>query len=855
METYRAETEYPGLEITYPYDEAVFPPEMAAPTVCWKDAHTKVDLWLVTFEFSDGESRIASICRTTQWTPSAEQWEVIKARSVDTPVELTVLGVNRAAPSQILSAANVTISTSKDEVGAPIFYREVNLPFIDAVKDPSRIRWRFGEVSSQEPPPIVLEKLPVCGNCHSFSGNGSILGMDVDYANDRGSYAIVPLAEETTLGKDNIITWNDYRKEDGTPTYGLLSQVSPDGKYVISTVKDRSVFVPRPGLEFSQLFFPVQGILAVYCRETGKFFALPGANDPRYVQSNPTWSPDGKTIVFARSESYRLKDAGTKVLLTRRDCAEFLNGSRSFLFDLYRIPFNDGKGGQAEPLEGASNDGMSNYFPKYSPDGKWIVFCKAKSFMLLQPDSQLYVVPAEGGEARRMRCNIARMNSWHSWSPNGRWLVFSSKANGPYTQLWLTHIDEQGRSSPPVMLSHFTAADRAANIPEFVNIQPDAIRKIRQQFVDSHSFVRAAHEYHVAGDFDGAVRLLRQALQLDPQSAEAHNDLGDVLLSKGLPEEAKRHFLKAIQYDPECVFAHVNLGIVSYTQGEPKQAVDCFKKAIALYPELASAHDNWGNALSDLGEFDQAVEHYEKALEINPQFDSAHYNWGNVLMRQGNPEQAIDHYAKAVDINPRNSRAHGSWGNALADLGEFDQAIEHYRRALEIDPQSNLTHFNWGNALLKLNRPDEAIQQWEKAVALSPEHTQAHLRLGNAWAAKGAYEQALTHLQRALATDPHDLTAINDLAWLLATCPKDEIRDGTRAVKLTELACEVTQHKMPALLDTLAAAYAEAGRFPEAVSTATQAQHLAEQKHESLAERIGQRLELYKAGKPYRQRP
>src|SRR5208283_2496076 len=117
------------------------------------------------------------------------------------------------------------------------------------------------------------------------------------------------------------------------------------------------------------------------------------------------------------------------------------------------IPFNLGKGGKAEPLAGAFNNGQSNFFPKYSPDGKWIVFCKAKSFMLLQPDSQLYILPAGGGEARRLRANLPLLNSWHSWSPNGKWLVFSSKVNGPYTQLFLTHIDSRGESTPPVVLN------------------------------------------------------------------------------------------------------------------------------------------------------------------------------------------------------------------------------------------------------------------------------------------------------------------------------------------------------------------------------------------------------------------
>ena len=480
---YEERATYADLTLEYPLDGTLFPPEMVPPVFRWRDETPGSRRWLIRITLADGRPDLSFLVRRPRWTARPEDWETLKRRALQHEAQVVILGVGRGQPARILSRATMSFRTSQDPVGAPLFYREVALPFSEAEKHPSRIRWRFGLIASLEPPPIVLEHLPVCANCHSFNRDGTILAMDADYALNKGAYLITPVRPQMVLSPRDIITWNDY--ERGTGTFGLLSQISPDGRYVISTVKDLAVFVARPDLAFSQLFYPVKGILCVYDRQGRQFRALPGADDPNLVQSNPMWSPDGKYIVFARAPIADLHETHGQGLrpLTPDDCEMLIQEGKPFRFDLYRIPFNEGRGGMPEPLEGASRNGMSNYFARYSPDGRWIVFCKARSYMLLQPDSELYLIPATGGEARRLRGNTRRMNSWHSWSPNGKWLVFSSKGWSDYTQLCLTHIDENGDSSPPVLLSHLTAPDRAANIPEFVNTDPQAIVTIREEFV------------------------------------------------------------------------------------------------------------------------------------------------------------------------------------------------------------------------------------------------------------------------------------------------------------------------------------------------------------------------------------
>ncbi|MBM4043138.1 MAG: tetratricopeptide repeat protein, partial [Planctomycetes bacterium] len=690
LAAYRAGSEPVPLKIVYPPDGAVFPPEIVAPTFRWEDRYSDADAWVIAVQLRGARGTLSAVADQKQWVPTDEQWEAIKRSSVEAPARVTVVGVQRATPGEVRSAASISLHTSADEVGAPLFYREVHLPFIEAVKDPSKIRWRFGSVASKTQPPIVLQGLPVCGNCHSFSADGGVLGMDVDYANDKGSYAISPVAPSMVLDKEKIITWSDYRREDGELTFGLLSQVSPDGRFVVSTVKDRSVFVPKPDLEFSQLFFPVKGILGVHTRATGDFAALPGADDRRFVQSNAMWSPDGQWLVFARAEALALKHiTHNNALLTEEECQEFLKDGKPFRFDLYRIPFHGGKGGKAEPLAGASHNGLSNYFPKYSPDGRWIVFCRAQNYMLLQPDSALYIVPAQGGEARRLACNLPCMNSWHSWSPNGRWLVFSSKANGPYTQLFLTHMDAEGNSSPPVLLEKFTAPDRAANIPEFVHSRPDAIQAIAERFVDDHSFARAGDECLKVGDLDGAARAYTESLRLNPKNTDALCNFGVVLIRQKRFAEAHAHLAKAIEIQPSDPIAQRNLGDVLVHLGRRADAMAAYRKALQLDPKQTLARTNLGGLLLMAGDLDEAVAEFTEGVRQTPDEPFVHFCLARALDRQKKEEQAIRSYRRAVELKADFLDALGALARLLAAardpaLRNGAEAVAHAQKACEL---------------------------------------------------------------------------------------------------------------------------------------------------------------------------
>ncbi len=188
--------------------------------------------------------------------------------------------------------------------------------------------------------------------------------------------------------------------------------------------------------------------------------------------------------------------------------------------------------------------------------------------------------------------------------------------------------------------------------------------------------------------------------------------------------------------------------------------------------------------------------------------------------------------------------------------GRIDEAIAQYQQAVEIKPDVAAAHDNLGLALADRSRFDEAIIQYREALKIQPRDAEAHYNLGNVLATQGRYDEALTRYREALKIQPDHAMALSGLAWLRATCPVASLRSAGEAMEFAQRANQFCGGRRPDVLDTLAAAYAEAGWFPEALATASKALELATQQNKyALTNALRARMALYQAGKPYRQTP
>lgn len=799
-----------GITVDYPLAGSIFPPEITPPTFLWHDGSLAAHRWRIKISFADGAAPLqfetmgeglkvgeidqrcvspanelpkltAELASAHTWSPDIAAWEKIKKHSVAGPATVLITGESAEASSHILSMGRTSISTSRDPVGAPIFYRDVPLMPSETVKGVIKplaenavplIEWRLRSIS-QPRSRVVMEGVHTCANCHSFSLDGKTLGMDMDGPrNDKGLYALVPVRPQTTIRNQDMVNWNPSGQHQfASNRVAFMSQVSPDGKHVLTMVTpadhaaENNYYVANfKDYRFLQVFYPTRGILAWYDRSTGERHPLPGADDPRYVQTDGVWSPDGKYVVFARATARDPYPPDGRMAIHANDPNEL-----QMKYDLYRVPFNDGRGGRAEPIAGASSNGMSNSFPKVSPDGRWIVFVECRNGQLMRPDSQLYIVPAEGGVTRRLNANMAPMNSWHSWSPNGRWLVFSSKSRGPYTKMYLTRIDDQGHDSPAILIDNATAANRAVNIPEFVNIPADGMVKIATPAVEMYKQFDHATELGEKGQDVAAVAEWKALAASHPDDARVRSNLASELTRLGKYEEAILQYKKALTLNPVFSAVHGPLATVLVKAGRTEEALPEFELALQTAPALPDLHNSYGNALARTGRLSEATGEFETAIRLNPRYPEAHNNLGIALARQGRLEEAKEQFAKAIELNPRFAEAHNNLGIAFASSTEVSQtarAEQEFKAAIAIDRNYADAENNLGTLYHQEGNDSEAEQLFRQAVKSNPRFVRGWISLASELASQSRLAEADAAIEKALQLDPANKAAQSLLTTL-----------------------------------------------------------------------------------------
>jgi len=355
------------------------------------------------------------------------------------------------------------------------------------------------------------------------------------------------------------------------------------------------------------------------------------------------------------------------------------------------------------------------------------------------------------------------------------------------------------------------------------------------------------------GHWKNTRTLFEHTAQVTRNNYMAITMLGSLFAKDNQFDRAIQCFDTALRYKPGYPEAHFFRGNVLDQQGKLDEAIGEYRQAVWFKPVQEQARILLGVALGKQQKYAEAMTEYQAALALNPDSAVAHNNLARLLHTQGRLDEAIQHYSAALKLDPDLAQAHNNLGILLLQKGRLAESTAQLREALRLSPGNLETQLNLAQALNQQGEGKEAAELLAVVVRAAPNDAQVHYQLGLALEQMQKTREAMGRYAQALLLQPDFAEVLNHLAWILATDPRPEFRNGVEAVRMAGRSCELTEQKQALPLLTLAAAYAEAGRFPEAVATAQQARTLAAgAQQKELTAKCEDVLKTLQSNAPYR---
>lgn len=308
-----------------------------------------------------------------------------------------------------------------------------------------------------------------------------------------------------------------------------------------------------------------------------------------------------------------------------------------------------------------------------------------------------------------------------------------------------------------------------------------------------------------------------------------------------------------IKRHPSAWLSYKGLADTFRIRGKSGEAIEQARKAVQIKPDYAAAYNLLGTLYSESGDIDKAGENYLLAIKYNPGDFMAHNNLGSVYYTLGRWAEAEEYYTKALELNPEMANTYYNLAQVMLNQSRMEEAEKYLSDVIRLDSGHEKALFDL--AMIRKMRKDlsSARELLEQALEKNPEFSRGRFELSEIFKELGEPGKSVALLRRILEKEPENPLVMSRLAWFLATQEKESIRNGKEAVLLAEKACEITRNSEPLFLLTLSAAYAEVGRFEDAVLAAETAAKSAEESNmEDLAGDIREKILVYKQNKPLR---